>query len=43
MNGRDAIVGAGVSGLVVAHLLHREHEITVFGVSTRIVFVWPPA
>ncbi len=27
---RIAIVGAGVSGLVVAHLLHREHEITVF-------------
>jgi uncharacterized protein len=27
---RVAIVGAGVSGLVVAHLLHREHEITVF-------------
>ncbi len=25
-----AIVGAGVSGLVAAHLLHREHEITVF-------------
>ena len=25
-----AIVGAGVSGLVVAHLLHRQHEITVF-------------
>jgi predicted NAD/FAD-binding protein len=25
-----AIVGAGVSGLVVAHLLHRHHEITVF-------------
>ena len=25
-----AIVGAGVSGLVVAHLLHRKHEITVF-------------
>ncbi len=25
-----AIVGAGVSGLVVAHLLHRRHEITVF-------------
>jgi predicted NAD/FAD-binding protein len=24
-----AIVGAGVSGLVVAHLLHREHEIVV--------------
>ncbi len=27
---RIAIVGAGVSGLVVAHLLHREHDITVF-------------
>jgi predicted NAD/FAD-binding protein len=27
---RIAIVGAGVSGLVVAHLLHREHELTVF-------------
>jgi uncharacterized protein len=27
---RVAIVGAGVSGLVVAHLLRREHEITVF-------------
>jgi predicted NAD/FAD-binding protein len=25
-----AIVGAGVSGLVVAHLLHHRHEITVF-------------
>ena len=25
-----AIVGAGISGLVVAHLLHRKHEITVF-------------
>ena len=25
-----AIVGAGVSGLVAAHLLHREHEISVF-------------
>jgi uncharacterized protein len=25
-----AIVGAGVSGLVVAHLLRREHEVTVF-------------
>jgi predicted NAD/FAD-binding protein len=25
-----AIVGAGVSGLVAAHLLHREHEITVY-------------
>jgi uncharacterized protein len=27
---RIAIVGAGVSGLVVAHLLHRQHEVTVF-------------
>jgi predicted NAD/FAD-binding protein len=25
-----AIIGAGISGLTVAHLLHREHEITVF-------------
>ena len=27
---RVAIVGAGVSGLVAAHLLHERHEITVF-------------
>lgn len=27
---RIAIVGSGISGLVCAHLLHREHEITVF-------------
>src|SRR5205823_366570 len=27
---RIAIVGAGISGLVVARLLHGEHEITVF-------------
>jgi uncharacterized protein len=27
---RIAIVGAGISGLVVAHLLHGDHEITVF-------------
>ncbi len=27
---RVAIVGAGVSGLVAAHLLHRTHEVTVF-------------
>jgi predicted NAD/FAD-binding protein len=27
---RIAVVGAGVSGLVVAHLLHREHDVTVF-------------
>ncbi len=27
---RIAIVGAGISGLTAAHLLHREHEIAVF-------------
>jgi predicted NAD/FAD-binding protein len=27
---RIAIVGAGISGLAVAHLLHHEHELTVF-------------
>ena len=27
---RIAIVGAGISGLTCAHLLHRRHEITVF-------------
>src|SRR5580698_6645372 len=27
---RIAIVGAGVSGLLTAHLLHREHEIVVY-------------
>jgi uncharacterized protein len=27
---RVAIIGAGVSGLVAAHLLHRTHEITVY-------------
>ena len=27
---RVAVVGAGISGLVVAHLLHRAHEVTVF-------------
>jgi uncharacterized protein len=27
---RIAIVGAGISGLVCAHLLHEEHELTVF-------------
>lgn len=27
---RVAVIGAGVSGLVAAHLLHREHEITVY-------------
>ena len=32
---RVAIVGAGVSGLVVAHLLHRTHNITVFEADER--------
>jgi uncharacterized protein len=27
---RIAVVGGGVSGLVAAHLLHREHQVTVF-------------
>jgi predicted NAD/FAD-binding protein len=27
---RIAIVGAGIAGLATAHMLHREHEITVF-------------
>ena len=27
---RIAVVGGGVSGLVAAHLLHREHDVTVF-------------
>ena len=27
---RIAIVGTGISGLVAAHLLHREHEIVVY-------------
>jgi predicted NAD/FAD-binding protein len=27
---RIAVIGAGISGLTVAHLLHREHDITVF-------------
>ncbi|HWJ51635.1 MAG TPA: FAD-dependent oxidoreductase [Solirubrobacteraceae bacterium] len=31
---RIAIVGAGVSGLVAAHLLHREHEIVVYEAGT---------
>jgi predicted NAD/FAD-binding protein len=31
-----AIVGTGVSGLVAAHLLHREHEITVYEAGGRI-------
>jgi len=33
---RIAIVGTGVSGLVAAHLLHREHEITVYEAAERL-------
>jgi predicted NAD/FAD-binding protein len=32
---RIAIIGAGVSGLVCAHLLHRDHELVVFEASDR--------
>ena len=32
---RIAIVGAGVSGLVAAHLLHRTHDVTVFEAGDR--------
>lgn len=33
---RIAIVGTGISGLVAAHLLHREHEITVYEAAPRL-------
>ena len=33
---RIAIVGAGVSGLVVAHRLHERHEVTVFEERPRV-------
>jgi predicted NAD/FAD-binding protein len=33
---RIAIVGTGIAGLVAAHRLHREHEITVFEAAERI-------
>ena len=33
---RIAIVGSGVSGLVVAHRLHPDHEVTVFEADARI-------
>jgi predicted NAD/FAD-binding protein len=33
---RIAIVGAGVSGLVCAHLLHHDHELVVFEASDRV-------
>ncbi len=31
-----AIVGTGISGLVAAHLLHHEHEITVYEAASRL-------
>lgn len=31
-----AIIGSGISGLTCAHLLHTEHEVTVFEASPRI-------
>jgi predicted NAD/FAD-binding protein len=33
---RIAVVGAGVAGLVCAHLLRRDHEVTVFEAADRI-------
>lgn len=33
---RIAIVGAGISGLTAAHLLHRHHEVTVFETDARL-------
>jgi predicted NAD/FAD-binding protein len=33
---RIAIVGTGISGLLAAHLLHREHEITVYEADSRL-------
>jgi predicted NAD/FAD-binding protein len=33
---RIAIVGTGVSGLVAAHALHREHELTLYEADTRV-------
>jgi predicted NAD/FAD-binding protein len=33
---RIAIVGTGISGLMAAHLLHREHEIVVYEAAARL-------
>jgi predicted NAD/FAD-binding protein len=33
---RIAVVGAGISGLVAAHLLEREHEVTVFEAGSKV-------
>ena len=32
---RIAVVGAGISGLVAAYLLEREHEVTVFEAASK--------
>ncbi len=32
---RVAIVGAGISGLTCAHLLHRDHELVIFEAGER--------
>jgi predicted NAD/FAD-binding protein len=36
INMKIAIVGAGISGLVTAYLLHQEHDITLFEANERI-------
>ncbi len=33
---RIAIIGSGISGLTVAHLLHRKHDITLFESDDRL-------
>ena len=33
---RIAIVGAGISGLTAAYLLHSDHEVTVFEAADRV-------
>jgi predicted NAD/FAD-binding protein len=33
---RIAVVGTGISGLTAAHLLHREHDLTVFEADRRV-------
>ena len=35
MGRKIAIVGAGISGLAAAHLLHTDHDITVFEADDR--------
>ena len=33
---RIAVIGTGISGLVAAHRLHPEHEITVYEAADRV-------